>query len=124
MGLLTSDKSGKFNTLTKVISVHTTIVSLVTYLSGIAVFGLLVSEQYCDRTYFSDNALLPVLVNREFTLGTHADQLYHSLESETKAHHGKIPYTWIMGQFRQIGLEVYVHNFTLHYPFGQKSASN
>lgn len=99
------------------------ILSAVLYLSGIICFGFLVSEQFCDRTYFSDNALLPGLVNREFTLGSNAEKLLTSLTLETKGYHGKIPYPWILAQFRQMGLEVYTHNFTLNYPFGKKSVS-
>lgn len=124
MGLLTSDKSGKFNALAKPITNHASLISLVSFVAGIAVFGALISERYCDRTYFSDNALLPGLVNREFTLGSHAETLHEKLVTESKPYFGKIPYPWLLAQFRQIGLEVYTHNFTLHYPFGNKSASS
>lgn len=121
MGLLTSDKSGKFGAVTRPIALHANKLSVVSFVAGIASFALLISDQHSDRTYFSDNALLPGLVNREFTLGAHADQLHETLVNEARPYLGKMPYPWITAQFRQMGLEVYTHNFTLSYPFGQKS---
>ena len=95
--------------------------SFVLYVGGIIGFGFLISEQFCDKTYFSDNALLPGLVNREFTLGPDADRLLNNIKEESAKYAGKMPYPFLMGQFRQMGLEVYTHNFTLNYPFGKKS---
>lgn len=31
-----------------------------------------------------------------------------------------MPTAWLRSQFTQLGLEVYLHNFTLHYPFGNR----
>lgn len=31
-----------------------------------------------------------------------------------------LPLPWLLGQFRQLGLDVYRHNFSLHYPLGSK----
>jgi len=123
MGLLTSDKTGKFNAITKPIALYSNLISVVAFTAGVLSFGYFISEQHCDRTYFSDNALLPGLVNREFTNGALAEQLHDALLRESKSHLGKMPYSWLTAQFRQMGLEVYTHNFSLTYPFGRKSVS-
>ncbi|KAI1301930.1 Glycosylphosphatidylinositol anchor attachment 1 protein [Halotydeus destructor] len=121
MGLLTSDKANDFNFIADRVTKYGKPLACGLFLSGLVTFGLLVSEQYCDKTYFSDNALLPGLVHREFTLGALSDQLHESLVKETSNYHGQIPYPWLTAQFRQLGLEVYTQNFTLNYPFGSKT---
>lgn len=34
-----------------------------------------------------------------------------------------MPFPWLEAKLRQLGLEVYVHNFTLNYPLGASPAS-
>ncbi len=119
MGLLTSDSSEKTSVLTQTLTKHYGKLSLVSYLLGLTVSVLLLLES--DRTYFSDNALLPGLVSREFTLSDVANDSLQSLNKVSENYiENQIPYEWIISQFRQIGLEVYTHNFTLNYPFGSK----
>lgn len=45
-------------------------------------------------------------------------RLHDDLEREREKHKKTIPTAWILSKFRQIGLEAYVHNFTLNYPLG------
>lgn len=45
-------------------------------------------------------------------------RLHDDLEREREKHKKKVPTAWILAKFRQIGLEAYVHNFTLNYPLG------
>jgi len=119
MGLLTSDRSEKTSVLANTLTKHYGKLSLLSYLSGLVVSVLLLSSS--DRTYFSDNALLPGLVQREFTLSSLANETLQSLNKVSEDYmENQIPYEWIISQFRQIGLEVYTHNFTLNYPFGSK----
>lgn len=47
-----------------------------------------------------------------------AVRLHDDLERERETHRNTIPTAWILSKFRQIGLEAYVHNFTLNYPLG------
>lgn len=47
-----------------------------------------------------------------------AKSLYTELEHERETHKSAIPYPWMQAKMKQIGLETYVHNFTLNYPFG------
>ena len=119
MGLLTSDSSQKTSFLAKLVTNHWTKLSIVSYLSGLVVSVFLLTQS--DRTYFSDNALLPGLVQREFTLSELADKTLDDLNKVSEQlSESQIPYEWLSSQFRQLGLEVYSHNFTLNYPFGSK----
>jgi glycosylphosphatidylinositol transamidase len=119
MGLLTSDRNEKTSVLAKLLTKHYGKLSLLSYLIGLTVCGLLLLES--ERTYFSDNALLPGLVQREFTLSQLANETLQALNKVSDNYiENQIPYEWIISQFKQIGLEVYKHNFTLNYPFGSK----
>lgn len=50
------------------------------YLAGIAAFLVIIAEPFTMSTYFSDNSLLPGLVNREFSLGTEAEYYLRDLD--------------------------------------------
>lgn len=120
MGLLTADKSSRVNFVFSFVHKYGNRVSVLLYLSGILTFAVFISEQWSEKTYFSDNALLPGLVNREFTLTSQSDSLLKVLLDETKKSAGKIPYERIEYEFQRIGLEVYYQNFTLNYPLHTK----
>lgn len=47
-----------------------------------------------------------------------AQNYLDELNREREVYRSGIPYNWIMAKMQQIGLEVYTHNFTLHYPLG------
>lgn len=89
------------------------------YVAGLIAFAVLAWNECNNKTYFSENALLPGLVNRRFNLGTFAKDTLESLKEEAKSH-ASLPLPWLLGQFRQLGLDVYRHNFSLHYPLGSK----
>jgi GPI-anchor transamidase subunit GAA1 len=61
--------------------------------------GLVLSELKMDTVNFARN-------------------LQNELEHERTTHKTSIPYPWLQAKMKQIGLETYVHNFTLNYPFG------
>ena len=44
------------------------------------------------------------------------------LKEEAERYPNAVPFPWIESQFRQIGLEVYTHNFSLTYPLGSEDA--
>ena len=119
MGLLTSDKS-RVNFLFSFVHKYGNRLSVLLYLSGIVTFAIFISEQWSEKTYFSDNALLPGLVNREFTLSSQAESMLKVLSDETQKSSGKIPFQRIEYEFQRIGLEVYHQNFTLNYPLHNK----
>ena len=47
-----------------------------------------------------------------------AQSLLEELRREQTQHKSTTPHAWIAAKMQQIGLETYVHNFTLTYPFG------
>lgn len=120
MGLLTSDKSSRVHLLFAFVQKYGNRLSILLYLTGILTFAVFVSEQWCEKTYFSDNALLPGLVNREFTLTSQSESLLKTLREATKRSAGTIPFEKIEQEFQRIGLEVYYQNFTLNYPLHSK----
>lgn len=44
--------------------------------------------------------------------------LLQELEHERSSYTTEMPYPWLLAKMRQIGLETFSHNFTLHFPFG------
>lgn len=100
---------------------HSQKLIVLSYVAGIIWFCLLASDTFNNKTYFSENALLPGLVDRKFNPGSSIKRLLDSLKDEVKNHPASLPSAWILGHFRQMGLDVYQNNFTLYYPFGSKS---
>lgn len=47
-----------------------------------------------------------------------ARNLLQELEHERTTHKTGMPYPWLHAKMKQIGLETYMHNFTLNFPFG------
>lgn len=46
-----------------------------------------------------------------------AQQLIEELSRERETHRSTTPHAWIAAKMKQIGLETYIHNYTLRYPF-------
>jgi len=69
-------------------------------------------------TYFSENALLPGLVKGEFNDKHVAKGLYDELKTEADRYPNNMPYSWISSKMRQIGLDVFSHEYSLNYPMG------
>lgn len=119
MGVLSENSTGQ-GLVTNILKSHAGKLSFLSYIGGIIWFGLLAWGPNNNKTYFSENALLPALNRREFQYGNLASQYYGVLKEEARKESG-IPYPYLQAQFRQLGLDVYLHNFTLHYPFGSKT---
>lgn len=100
--------------LSEAIIRYSWIFSTISYLAGIVGFVFL--ADYGSKTYISDNALMPGLVNREFSY--EPDNYIKTLRDETNKI-SRIPTSWLVEQFNQFGLEVYQQNFSARYPFGQ-----
>lgn len=121
--IVSSRKDGK---LLELLRKRLGLVSSLLYISGIVSFGLLFYEgANIDKTYFSDNALLPGLVNREFTIvPSYLSDLEKSLGEEFKSLGSeKMPVSWLMSALASTGVETYSQNFTFYYPFGSKPVS-
>ncbi|XP_068203128.1 glycosylphosphatidylinositol anchor attachment 1 protein [Palaemon carinicauda] len=88
------------------------------YVIGIGWFLALAHNSLNHGTYFSENALLPGLVQGDFEGDTQVLQYLESLKLEAEKHTTGMPYAWLVGQFTQLGLDTFTHNFTLNYPLG------
>ena len=120
MSLLTSDDSRKSSQLLLQAIRFSTFLSILSYIGGVGYFGYLIHES--DKTYFSDNGLLPGLASREFTYGKLADQYLAELENITESlAENEIPQAYLRSKFEDFGLGFYQHDFVLNYPFGQRS---
>ncbi|XP_055946175.1 glycosylphosphatidylinositol anchor attachment 1 protein-like [Argiope bruennichi] len=119
MGLLNDSKSRK-KTSAFLIQ-HSNKLIILSFLCGIVWFAALASDVFNNKTYFSENALLPGLVVREFNPRSALSRLLDALKEEASTHPSDIlPSAMILGQFRQLGLDVYENNFTVNYPLGSK----
>lgn len=92
------------------------------YLGGLIWFLALPSDHIQSASYFSENSLLPGLVKGGFVEDSYAKTLLASLQDEISSHPTQMPYPWLLAQFRQIGLDVYTHNFTVNYPLSRDLA--
>lgn len=118
MGLLSSSDNQRPRLL-GFLQKHSTWLCLLLYPIGLASFAALAWTPLNERTYFSDNSLLPGMVERASRIGANAEPLLEALEIEVGAHSG-LPTAWLAGEFRRAGLEVYRHNFSLAYPLGSR----
>lgn len=122
MGLLTDPTAGQ-GKLTKALLSWHVYVTVALYAGGVAWFCALAYPTLNADTYFSENALLPGLVQNEFREEQYA-KLYHTeLLDEMEKYRDSVPYPWLRAKFRQLGLDVYVHNFTLSYPLGEEKVN-
>ncbi|XP_068624983.1 glycosylphosphatidylinositol anchor attachment 1 protein [Battus philenor] len=92
------------------------------YVGAIGWFLMLGNKEFNNETYFSENALLPGLVTKEFNAESSANRFYSEFLQEMEDKYeetGEMPVPWLVGKMSQLHLEVYTHNFTLNYPMGQ-----
>ncbi|ESO06706.1 hypothetical protein HELRODRAFT_64118 [Helobdella robusta] len=89
------------------------------YIVGLFWFLALPHHEMSSSTYFSENALLPGLVDSEFYHDFGADSYYNELTDIMKERHMyQIPSNWLLKKFRKLGLDTYTQNYTFKYPFG------
>lgn len=140
MGLLTnsSPSQGRKKYVKHLIN-YNRLICFSLFILGIAWFCCLALRDFNNKTYFSENALLPGmyqlnmncanllildlltgLVYSEIKTDTAnlAKSLLDELNREKETYTSKIPYPWVSAKMQQIGLETYTHNFTLNYPLG------
>jgi len=120
MGLLSSRRS--YDKIATFLHRYDNILCFVCFVVGITWFLLLAYSDLNARTYFSENALLPGLVEPEFHHGHQTADYYRLLKDEVKKRkssddlRNRIPASWIMKKFVEIGLDTYIQNFTFRYP--------
>ncbi|XP_042219524.1 glycosylphosphatidylinositol anchor attachment 1 protein-like [Homarus americanus] len=118
MGLLT-DPGMERSQLPALLEKYHRPICVILYVVGIVWFMALAHNSLNHGTYFSENALLPGLVQGDFHGDSQAVQYLESLTEEAEKHASGMPYPWLAAQFTQLGLDTFTHNFTLHYPMGK-----
>ncbi|KAK7114135.1 glycosylphosphatidylinositol anchor attachment 1 protein-like isoform X2 [Littorina saxatilis] len=116
MGLLTDTKQRQI-VLRMILRYHQRL-SILLYIVGLVWFLALAYRPLNAGTYFSENALLPGLVESDLphgfpSLNTYTDLLKAEISKDKK----RAPKEWIFKQLQSLGLDTYRHNFTIKYPF-------
>ncbi|XP_012526778.2 glycosylphosphatidylinositol anchor attachment 1 protein [Monomorium pharaonis] len=119
MGLLTDPRAGT-GKIIKLLLKWEKPLCFVLYVGGVIWLTFLALPAFNDNTYFSENALLPGLVTKESNLEQTSKQYYHELIHEMKRYPDSMPYSWLSAKFSQLHLDVFVHNFSLIYPFQEQ----
>lgn len=121
MGLLTDEKQrGRLITF---LERHHHKLSLLSYIVGLGGFLALAYQPLNASTYFSENALLPGLVETELPRTLDSATVYKKeLEEVMKADSKLSPHKWIYSKFQELGLETFSQNFSVVYPFKSVSA--
>ena len=116
MGLMTDPKTQA--TVSRLISKYYFALSILFYIIGIVYMLSLAHYPLNAGTYFSENALLPALVEREYRserdTKTYIEELGDVARNTPK---GAIPKEWLYTKFLELGLDVYNQNFTVSHPF-------
>lgn len=123
MGLLTDPSMGK-GKLTKLLLKYYNKLCCLLVIAGFIGFCALAHPSINAGTYFSENALLPGLVQSQFREDREAALYYEELVDEMVKYEDTIPYPWLLAKFRQIGLDTYTHNFSLKSPLSQEVIIN
>jgi len=120
MGLLSNRKP--YDKIAAFLRRYDNILCFICFVVGITWFLLLAFSDLSARTYFSENALLPGLVEPEFRHGQQTADYYRLLKDEVKKRKSsdepfnRMPSSWIMDSFVEIGLDTYIQNYTFRYP--------
>ncbi|KAK3085911.1 hypothetical protein FSP39_010424 [Pinctada imbricata] len=122
MGLLSDPQKRK--KIVDCIAKYNTKLCFLCYVAGVVWFLALAYKPLNAGTYFSENALLPGLVDGEFYSEIDMSVLIDEMKAELKKDKRKVPREWIYQQLREIGLDTYIQNYTIEYPLniakGQK----
>ncbi|XP_059141219.1 glycosylphosphatidylinositol anchor attachment 1 protein-like [Physella acuta] len=116
MGLLTSEKQR--NRFIALLIKHNLKLCIVSYTAGLLWFLALAYQPLNAGTYFSENALLPGLVESDLPSLLQSAVVYKSeVEAELKKDTKVSPHKWIYKKFQDMGLETFSQNFSVVYPF-------
>ena len=120
MGFLTDPHTENMKLIKFILRWEKTLCFLM-YFGGVVWTMLLATPTFSDKTYFSENALLPGLVTKESNL-MHASKQFHQelIRAMEKHRSDELPFSWMAAKFRQLHLDTFVHNFTLIHPFRNK----
>uniref|UniRef100_A0A182NDA5 GPI-anchor transamidase component GPAA1 n=1 Tax=Anopheles dirus TaxID=7168 RepID=A0A182NDA5_9DIPT len=120
MGLLTNPSISQKAKYCRKLVRYNTAICLTLYVLGVGFFCALPDANFNSGTYFSENALLPGLVNSELEMETVSlvKSLSAELQRERENYPKGVPYPWLLAKMRRFGLETHTQNFTLNYPYG------
>ncbi|XP_052818191.1 glycosylphosphatidylinositol anchor attachment 1 protein-like [Mya arenaria] len=114
MGILSNPKSRQ--KLVDIVSKYNNPLCLLCYFGGLVWFMALAYSPFNAKTYFSENALLPGVVENGFYFDFDYNSYISELKEELKKDKKFIPRDWLYNKFREAGLETYTHNYTVKYP--------
>ncbi|KAH9499744.1 Glycosylphosphatidylinositol anchor attachment 1 protein [Bulinus truncatus] len=116
MGILTDEtQRGR---LISLLVKHCDRLCVLLYVVGLVGFLLQAYQPMNAATYFSENALLPGLVESELPRTLSSAESYKTeLEDLMKKEPSSSQRIWIFEKFKKMGLETYTQNFSVIYPF-------
>ncbi|XP_027037260.1 glycosylphosphatidylinositol anchor attachment 1 protein-like isoform X1 [Pocillopora damicornis] len=115
MGLL-SDVRGR-KKIVDVLVTHCSKLCVLSYIIGIIWLCALSDRTFNGRVYFSENALLPGLVEAEFKNHRLASELFGKLSTLPEGDISNAASQMITNTMENIGLYTYQQNFTVYTPF-------
>lgn len=118
MGILTNTKR-RGEVLMKLVQYRNKI-SILLYVAGILGFLAIADEKMNDATYFSENALLPGLVDSQYFTAADAEDTIKAIKAAVKpefANASDVLHNIVSSRLIAAGLEVYEHDYTFRYPF-------
>lgn len=121
MGLLTDTRTQAVMSRV-ILAIHKPLEVLL-YIAGVASLLVLAFTPLNEKTYFSENALLPGLVERKYLNDQSVKDYAKELTRLGAVDNGKgpIPEDWLKAQFMDLGLDVFSQNFTVQHPFNVKA---
>ncbi|XP_052231014.1 glycosylphosphatidylinositol anchor attachment 1 protein-like [Dreissena polymorpha] len=114
MGILSNPKSRQL--IVEKVSRYNNILCGACYVVGVIWFMALAYKPFNAKTYFSENALLPGVVESGFFFDFDVSSYITEVKEELKRDKRNVPRDWLYQKMREAGLETYKQNYTIHYP--------
>ncbi|XP_060564465.1 glycosylphosphatidylinositol anchor attachment 1 protein-like [Ruditapes philippinarum] len=114
MGLLSNPKSRQ--KIIGAVTKYNNVLSAACYIVGVIWFLALAYPPLNAKTYFSENALLPGVVESGFFFEDSSEAYIAEIKEELKKDKRNVPRDWLFEKFREIGLDAYIQNYTVKYP--------
>ncbi|XKL67971.1 hypothetical protein PGB90_003462 [Kerria lacca] len=115
MGLLTDPANEENKKKTFIVKYHSRICIFIVF-SSVAWLCCLAHDNFSASTYFSENALLPGLVQGEYSDESEVNTLLEEIVEKANRHPASIPDEWLRNKFHQLYIEAYIQNFTINSP--------
>lgn len=114
MGLLSNPKSRQ--KIVAAVTKYNNILCAACYVVGVIWFLALAYPPLNAKTYFSENALLPGVVESGFYFEDSPDSYIAEIKNELKKDKRNVPRDWLFQKFQELGLDTYLQNYTVNYP--------